>query len=158
MYRNKITLKPDTPNFPLKPVWVGTSSGALFLFDGIPEAAESVRLYITKAGAAEPVYFEGSFDEATGQWTAYAGGGNFQAAGQGSYEVEFVTEGPQYYWCGRGLLTVTAASGGGSGGTGTLADQYVRDPITGLYYKVVIATNELGQKLLDIDQEGVSLA
>lgn len=156
MYRNTITLTPAEPNHPLKPVWVGTNSAALFLFAAVPADAETVKLYITKVGASVPVYFEASQNEA-GEWYALAGGANFPSAGQGSYEVEITDGDGNAYWCGRGIVTVQAASGGGSAGAGTPAEQYVRNPDDGLYYKIQIITNDLGQKTLTVAQEGESL-
>ena len=157
MYRNTITLTPAEPNHPLKPVWVGTNSAALFLFAAVPADAETVKLYLTKVGASVPVYFDASQNEA-GEWYALAGGANFPAPGQGSYEVEITDGDGNAYWCGRGIVTVQAASGGGSAGAGTPADTWIRNPATGLYHKLIVSVNELGEVSVGIDAQGEDLA
>ena len=157
MYRNTVTLDPAEPNHPLKPAWVGTNSAALFLFADVPADAETVKLYLTKVGASVPVYFVASQNEA-GEWYALAGGANFPAAGQGSYEVEITDGDGNAYWCGRGIVTVQAASGGGSAGAGTPADTWIRNPATGLYHKLIVSVNELGEVSVGIDAQGEELS
>jgi len=157
MYRNTVTLDPAEPNHPLKPAWVGTNSAALFLFADVPADAETVKLYLTKVGASVPVYFVASQNEA-GEWYALAGGANFPAAGQGSYEVEITDGDGNAYWCGRGIVTVQAASGGGTAGAGTPADTWIRNPATGLYHKLIVSVNELGEVSVGIDAQGEELS
>jgi hypothetical protein len=157
MYRNTVTLTPDEPNRPLKPAWVGTNSSALFVFDGVPAGAETVKLYLTKVGASVAVYFDVSQNEA-GEWYALAGGANFPTAGQGSYEVEVTDEDGNKFWCGRGIVTVQAASGGGAAGAGTPADTWIRNPATGKYHRLIVTVNELGEVSVGIDSQGEELA
>lgn len=160
MYRNKITLKPDTPNFPLKPVWVGVNSDALFVLDRVP-AGCTARLYVTKINAAIAVYFDANISTTTGAVYIHVAGANFPAAGTGGkYEVLLLeTTTGHSYWAGAGLLNVLPASNGTvTAGYGNAMDTYVRDPATGLYYRVWAEINEDGDVTTHTDQEGVELA
>jgi hypothetical protein len=157
MYKRTVEVTPDKPNFPLTPVWVGMNGAALFSITGLPTETESARLWITKVGASVAVYFDATWDETEEVWYAYAGGANFPTVGQGSYEVEFEDDEGRTFWSGRGVLSVLLASGGGTVGAGTPADSYVRNPITGLYHKVTVRVNELGEFTTEVSQTGEGL-
>lgn len=159
MYRQTVTINPAAPNFPLKPVWIGVNSNALFLLLGVPSGF-TARLYLTKVGASVAVFFDASVSD-SGAVTVFVAGANFPAAGTGAkYEILLTeTETGHPYWCGEGLVTVKAASSGTvTAGFGNAMETYVRNPTTGKYHKVTASINEIGEVTSVTSQEGIDLA
>lgn len=159
MYRATITLRPDAPNFPLKPVWVGRNSDALFILDGVPDG-HTARLYVTRPGAELAVYFDAAVSESTAEVYVFAAGANFPSAGaDGKYEVLLTeTVSGHHFWCGAGALNVLAASSGAvTPGYGTGMQTYVWNPATRKYYLVTATVNEDGTVTSEVSQEGVDL-
>lgn len=159
MYRATITLRPDAPNFPLRPVWCGRNSDALFILEGVPEGF-TARLYITRPGAQLAVYFDAVVSETSGEVYVFAAGANFPSVGHdGKYEVLLTeTATGHKFWCGTGTLNVLMASSGAvTEGYGTGMQTYVWNPVTRKYYLVTATVNEDGTVTSETSQEGVDL-
>ena len=158
MFKAVVKLRPEAPNMPLRPVWVGAASDALFVLSGVPEGF-AARLYLTPPGGGETVFFDASVNGAAVY--VHASGANFPAAGcGGSYEVAFTDpETGNTYWCGKGLVNVMKAAGGGSfdGGKGNTLDAYARNPATGLWHKITVEFNDDGHPTTNIEQQGIHL-
>ncbi len=164
MYKNEIPLMPDKPNFPLKPVWVGQGSAAIFRFTGLPLVTGiSIQLALIPLEDGEAGIYSGTIENGTG--TVYVAGWAFPDAGQSTYEAVLIVAGEDVgdestgYWCGRGSLNIMAATQSGVTPVPPVvipADSYAYSPITELYYKITAVVNELGEITLQVAKEGVS--
>ncbi len=160
MYRNVIQLRPDKPNFPLSPVWVGDASAAVFLFPGLHSGITAISLLITpvESGAVEEV--AGTVEDGVG--TVYCAGWVFPDTGITKYEVALTASAPDgtddlVFWAGTGILTVLPASLEGINPVKPIIPQnsYARDPETGLYHLITAELNELGEITLSVATEGI---
>jgi len=164
VYKNEITLSSGTPNFPLKPCWVGKLSAAKFRFLNVPNVeGMTIRVVVgpmSDSGSAYTV--DGTV--ANGIGSVYVGGWLFTMAYTTTYEVilfepaEVEGDDPIAYWVGKGALCVMDAT------TAALTPEqppiippetYVRSAATGLYYLVSAAENDLGEITLEVAEEGV---
>jgi hypothetical protein len=159
MYYRTITLDPDKPDFPLEPVSLRQHSAAAFLIVGLPEGYKSAKLHITKPAASVPITVDISENE-SGEPYAYFNGSNFPAAGTGGkYEVTFVDADDRAFSAGEGTLQIQASTspGASSGGVGSPANLYARNPVTGKYHALIVQTNELGEIAVSAAQTGEDL-
>lgn len=163
MYRNEITLSTGTPNFPLKPCWVGDGSAALFIFPDLQADITGISVLITGIDSGTVQTVAGTIDESTG--TVYCAGWLFPGTGTTQYEVILYTADPAggdddiAYWAGKGILTIMAASMEGIEPTHPAIipeNSYARDPATGLYHLITATTNSLGEITLSVADQGVS--
>lgn len=137
MFENLITLRPDKPNFPLDPVWIGQGGDALFIVSEVPEDATECKICYKRTGDTAGTYFDGDLNATTGDWHIYIPPAYTQIVGAGSYQVVAVV-GTRNYWCGSGVATVQSSCLGGlvPGADQTVVDQRVRDVSTGLWHRI----------------------
>lgn len=160
MYRARIQLRPEAPNHPLHPLWVGQGGAAFVILSNVPDEA-TPRLIITPVGSGTPVAYEATKNQSTGEWGVYVAGWGFPTVGDTSYEVTIKTregDDARTFWAGRGDMHVWRAATVADIPTAPAIippDSFARHPGTGLYYRILAATNELGEIVFTASQEGV---
>lgn len=161
MYEKIITLRPDKPNYPLDPVWVGQGSAGKIILAAVPSAVTAVKAVIVPVGGSVAEAHAGALNATTGLWEIYIAGWSFPAIGATTYEIVLTvgTETPVSYWAGKGILTVWAASTVADIPNAPLVphDTYVYNVTTGLYHLVTGEINDLGQPVLNTSTEGVAV-
>ncbi|MDD2598372.1 MAG: hypothetical protein PHO37_03985 [Kiritimatiellae bacterium] len=164
MYKNTISLRPDKPNFPLTPIWVGMGSAALFRVSGLPKIdGLTIRLILRPLiSDDESIAIDGEVDDGAGR--IYAASWYFPTAGQTKYEIIFFIppanpgDDPVAYWCGSGQLNIMeAATEAYLPGPPPIIppETYVRNPLTGLYHLVTAIQNDYGDITLSVAEEGI---
>ena len=164
MYAKTITLRPDAPNFPLDPVWVGQGSCAKIILAAVPAAATSVKAVIYPVDGSPALSYEGALNETSGLWEVYIPAWNFPTAGATTYEINVytasTTEGETLtWWAGAGILTVKAANTADDIPTASYIPdgKYWWDPIQKLYFKLTLVKDpDTNRMTIDVGQEGVS--
>lgn len=164
MKTNYIELNPARLDLPLAPCAVGQASSAVFTIGGdVPDdiAEMTVNIeYIDDDGETQLAVASGTLDESAGTYRVYFTPNYFPAASDALkyYIMGTDTEGNPR-WLGTGNLRIFANPANGSHGLPPSFSRiaYAYDEATGLYYKVLAETNELGEKTLALDQEGVEL-
>lgn len=160
MYRQTVTIHPESPNMPLKPLWVGQGSAAVIVLSGVPSGA-SAAIVLTPVGGGTKLLYAAS------QGEVFMPGWAFPLAGDTRYAVEFTTgagDTARTFWAGRGELHVWDAETNADIPTAPAvrSDGYIYipadgkwhlitgdyDPVTGLF------TSATGQEGFDEIPEG----
>lgn len=155
MYEKTVTLRPDSPNFPLDPVWIMRFAAGSLLFTGIPSAITSAVLVIVLSGSDTPIVLPVTL-YADGTASASIENGVTVTAGQGDYYV-YGFIGLRIYGLGAGKINVTQAPTLAASGTLTpVGNQLpIFDASTNLYHLLTATQNELGEVTIAVAQEGV---
>ncbi len=151
-------------NFPLRTIWQGVLSSAVVVIHGMPADIEGAGIVFGVAPTGQtphdpPTYRATATKQADGTWRAYVSPFTFPVVGLSlEYSVvgTDVHENPR--WLGTGQLNVVACPANGSADAPDILprDAYIRNPVTGLYHKLVAEVDEDGIVTVAIEQEGVS--
>lgn len=167
MKTNVIRLRPDRLNIPLATCPVGKLSSAVFVICGdIPDDVQSLAVQIERTPDPDTHQPRPNFTAATtrqtdGTFRCYLSPFHFpEIAPDLHYHVMGTdtaapTANPR--WLGAGDLRILENPADGSPVTPEIipADTYVRNPVTGLYHKLVAEVNEDGELSVAIDEEGI---
>ena len=168
MKTNVIRLRPDRLNIPLATCPVGKLSSAVFVFCGdIPCDIRALAVQVERT--PDPVTHEPrpNFTAAATRQTD----GTFRCY-LSPFCVPDIAPGLRYHviatdtavptanprWLGTGDLRVLENPANGSPVVPEIipADTYVRNPVTGLYHKLVAEINEDGEMSISIEQGGIA--
>lgn len=148
-------------NMPLRPIWTGRLAALYRTIDGVPDDCESVNLvvqYVSDGDGKTYSFAAPARKRATGVWTVYVIPAAFPHASDGglSYDVMGYDGLDNPRWLGRGALGVMDCPADASGDLPIIPkDTYVRNPVTGLYYKLTAEVNGNGKITIGVEQEGV---
>lgn len=99
MYNLEVTLRPDKPNLPLEPFYIGKETAGRIILSGVPDTASAETLVYSAPGSSAPV--EVPFDD----FAAWITPDTVSTEGQGRYDV-YATIGGYSVWLGKGDLFV----------------------------------------------------
>lgn len=166
MKTNIIRLRPDRLNAPLVPCCVGKLSSAVFTISGdIPDDITGIAVHIDRRNDDGTItaYPAQATKKTDGTWHCYFSPFYFPAADDDlKYHIIGADttnpSGAVPRWLGTGVLRVLDNPANGSTQAPEIipADTYVRNPVTGLYHKLVAEVNEDGELSVAIDEEGIS--
>lgn len=168
MKTNVIKLRPDRLNIPLATCPVGKLSSAVFVICGdIPDDVDSLAVEIERSPDPDthqprPNYTAAATRQTDGTFRCYLSPFYFpEIAPDLHYHVMGTdTAAPMANprWLGTGALRILENPANGSSVTPEIipADTYIRNPVTGLYHKLVAEINEDGEISVSIEQEGIS--
>lgn len=168
MKTNIIHLKPDRLNFPLETCAVGKLSSAVFTICGdIPDDIDALAVEIERTPDQQthnprPNFTAAATRKPDGTFSCYLSPFNFPEIASGLHyhvmgtDTAAPTANPR--WLGTGDLRILENPANGSSVTPEIipADTYVRNPVAGLYHKLVAEVNEDGELSVAIDKEGIS--
>lgn len=168
MKTNVIRLRPDRLNIPLATCPVGKLSSAVFVICGdIPDDVDSLAVEIERTPDPDthqprPNFTAAATRQTDGTFRCYLSPFYFpEIAPDLHYHVMGTdtaapTANPR--WLGTGALRILENPANGSSVAPEIipADTYVRNPVTGLYHKLVAEVNEDGELSVAIDKEGIS--
>ena len=127
------------------------------IVQGVPSGVSELEIRFGAEGRENPISARGRMVQ-DGVWHVYAMPFCFPAAaGDLKYEIVCTDEGGNARWLGTGALAVLACSAAGSGEEPQIVprDTYLRNPVTGLYHRLVAEVDEDGVLTVAVDQEGV---
>ena len=167
MKAHNIRIRADRLNFPLDECFVGKLSSAVFVIYGdIPDDIEAMTVQISRIPdpethqprenytvAANPV--EGCSSRC---FRAYMSPFLFPDVSSSlEYFIIGVDRSGNARWLGTGALIVMDNPANGSPVSPEIisADTYIRNPVTGLYHKLVAEVNEFGEVSVSVDSEGI---
>lgn len=168
MKTNIIRLRPDRLNAPLVPCCVGKLSSAVFTISGdIPDDIDSLAVEIERTPDPDthqprPNFTATATRKQDGTFSCYLSPFYFpEIAPDLHYHVmgtDTSTPTANPRWLGTGALRILENPANGSSVAPEIipADTYVRNPVTGLYHKLVAEVNEEGELSVAIDKEGIS--
>lgn len=166
MKENQVTIRVDRLNRPLETCFVGKLSSAVFRIVGdIPDDIDGMTVQIGRTYDPTTHQPRQNFTVAANR---NADGKTFRC-----YLSPFcfpdVSDALEYHvlgtdtngnarWLGSGPLIVRDNPANGSPVTPEIipADTYIRNPVTGLYHKLVAEVNEDGEISVSIEQEGIA--
>ena len=144
-------------NWPRRKIYAGVLSSLDVIVKGVPMGVSDLEIRFDAAGRDRPISARGRMVQ-DGVWHVYAMPFCFpSAAGDLKYEIVCTDEGGNARWLGTGALAVLACSAAGSGEEPQIVprDTYLRNPVTGLYHRLVAEVDEDGVLTVAVDQEGV---
>lgn len=144
-------------NWPRRKIYAGVLSSLDVIVKGVPSGVSELEIRFGAEGRENPISARGRMVQ-DGVWHVYAMPFCFpSAAGDLKYEIVCTDEGGNARWLGTGALAVLACSAAGSGEEPQIVprDTYLRNPVTGLYHRLVAEVDEDGVLTVAVDQEGV---
>lgn len=158
-----ILLNPDRLDMPLKPMYAGKLSSAVWRLHGAPLDIDGVNIQIERgkdgSGQTLDPFTAACTRQSDGSWKCYLNPYCFQDASATSlkYHVIALDSATNPRWLGSGSLRVLANPANGSPLTPDIipADTYIRNPVTGRYHKLVAEVDDLGNISIAVDQEGI---
>ena len=144
-------------NWPRRKIYAGVLSSLDIVVKGVPLGVSGLEIRFGAAGSDVPFSARGRMC-ADGSWHVYAMPFCFPAAASGlEYEIVCTDADGNARWLGTGALDVLACGANGSGEEPTIVprDTYLRNPVTGLYHRLVAEVDEDGVLTVAVDQEGV---
>lgn len=165
MKENQVTIRADRLNRPLETCFVGKLSSAVFRIVGdIPDDIGGVTVQIGRTEDAtthrpRPNYTVASNRNADGKtFRCYLAPFCFPDVSDAlEYHVLGTDEHGNARWLGSGPLIVRDNPANGSPVPPEIipADTYIRNPVTGLYHRLVAEVNDLGEITVAADPEGI---
>ena len=164
MKTNYTNIDPSRLNFPLAPLAAGRLSSAVLVIGGdIPDDIAGVAVQIERVqqqGEDRPNFNAGATRQADGTFRCYLSPFCFPDATDAlHYHVMGTDERGNPRWLGSGALRVlgeSTADGSPVSPDIIPSDTFVRNPVTGLYHKLVAEVNDLGELTVSAEQEGVA--
>ena len=167
MKAQHIRIRPDRLNAPLATCNVGKLSSAVFIIEGdIPDDVDTIAVQIGRTD--DPTThtprqnFTAAANEVAGStpraFRCYLSPFHFPDVSNAlQYHVIGTDENGNARWLGSGPLEVLDNPANGSPVVPEIipADTYIRNPLTGLYHKLLVELNDLGQLVVAADQEGI---
>ena len=157
MYNKQLTVNPDTPNFPLDPLWSGMGSDCLLDVYGIPEGFDAIFIFTHAAEGSTPLAIECDVQADETVRRFQIGGLNLNVVEQVIYEiVAYKVEAgvTKKFSCGRGYLNITASDTTGVSpipAGSRMPINLVYNLTTGKLHRQYAITNELGEVTLSVD-------
>ena len=169
MKAQHLRIRPDRLNAPLATCNVGKLSSAVFIIEGdIPDDADTIAVQIGRtpdpqtqeprenftAAASETI----SLGSAARTFRCYLAPFYFpDKADALEYHIVATDSNGNPRWLGTGPLIVRDNPADGSPVTPEIipADTYIRNPVTGLYHKLIAEVNDLGEITVAADPEGI---
>ena len=143
-------------NWPRRKIYAGVLSSLDVIVKGVPSGVSELEIRFGAEGRENPISARGRMVQ-DGVWHVYAMPFCFpSAAGDLKYEIVCTDEGGNARWLGTGALAVLACSAAGSGEEPQIVprDTYLRNPVTGLYHRLVAEVDEDGVLTVAVHQEG----
>ena len=144
-------------NWPRRKIYAGVLSSLDVIVKGVPSGVSELEIRFGAEGRENPISARGRMVQ-DGVWHVYAMPFCFPAAaGDLKYEIVCTDEGGNARWLGTGALAVLACGAAGSEEEPQIVprDTYLRNPVTGLYHRLVAEVDEDGVLTVAVDQEGV---
>ena len=164
MKTNAITIRPDRLELPLAPVYAGRLSSAVLEIGGdVPDDVASVAVLIDRTPDPSTHQPRDPFSAAAtrlglGPFRCYLSPFNFPDESDAlKYHVVGTDSNGNPRWLGTGRLCVMENPADGSPVDPPIipADTYIRNPVTGLYHKLLADVTELGELTTYCDPEGI---
>ena len=161
MKTHTIDLCPGRPNLPLATCFVGKLSSAVFSIGGdIPDDIDGLTVQIerTPDGTTPRANFTAAATrQADGSYRCYLSPFYFPDVASLAYHIIALDANGNARWLGTGNLEVRDNPANGSPDVPEIipADTYIRNPVTGLYHKLVADVNDLGEISVGVDPEGI---
>lgn len=169
MKAHHIRLRPDRLNDPLATCNVGKLSSAVFIIEGdIPDDADTITVQIGRTKDPDTHEPRQNFTAAARETTpdgsaartfrCYLAPFYFpDEADALEYHVVATDTNGNARWLGSGPLIVRDNPANGSPVPPEIipADTYIRNPVTGLYHKLIAEVNDLGEITVSADPEGI---
>lgn len=144
-------------NWPRRKIYSGVLSSLDVIVKGVPSGVSELEIRFGAEGRDRPISARGRIGQ-DGVWHVYAMPFCFPAAaGDLQYEIVCTDADGNQRWLGTGALAVLECSAAGSGEEPPIVprDTYLRNPVTGLYHRLVAEVDEDGVLTVAVDQEGV---
>ena len=144
-------------NWPRRKIYAGVLSSHDIVVRGVPLDASGLEIRFYSSGRDTPLSARGR-RVADGEWRVYAMPFCFPEEACGlKYEIVCTDSDGNPRWLGDGALDVLACGANGSGEEPPIVprDTYLRNPVTGLYHRLVAEVDEDGVLTVAVDQEGV---
>ena len=164
MKTNIIRLRPDRLNDPLATCFVGKLSSSVFTICGdVPDDVSGLTVQIGRtedpaSHQPRPNFTAAAARQPDGSFRCYLSPFHFPDV---SDALEYHIVGADVHgnarWLGTGPLVVRDNPADGSPVVPEIipADTYIRNPVTGLYHKLVAEVNDLGEIAVAVDPEGI---
>ncbi len=169
MKAQHIKIRPDRLNAPLATCNVGKLSSAVFVIEGdIPEDVNTIAVQIGRTPDPQTQEPRPNYTAAASETTpAGSAARTFRCylapfyfpdeADALEYHIVATDTNDNPRWLGTGPLIVRDNPADGSPVTPEIipADTYIRNPVTGLYHKLIAEVNDLGEITVAADPEGI---
>lgn len=169
MKAQHIRIRPDRLNAPLATCNVGKLSSAVFIIEGdIPEDVDTIAVQIGRTEDPTTHTPRSNFTAAASETTPDGSAARTFRCYLAPFYFPDEADALEYHivatdtngnprWLGTGPLIVRDNPADGSPVTPEIipADTYIRNPVTGLYHKLIAAVNEYGELTTTLDPEGI---
>lgn len=164
MKENHATVRADRLDRPVETLYAGRLSSAVLVVGGdVPDDVEALSVLVGRTadpetGEARENLVAAASRRDDGTFRCYLSPFYFPDASDAlSYHLVAADAEGGARWLGTGALVVLENPAEGSGAQPSVvpADTYVRNPVTGLYHKVLADVDEDGNITIGVEQEGV---
>jgi len=165
MKTHNVKIRPDRLNAPLATCFVGKLSSAVFMIGGdIPDDVDTITVQIGRTDDPTTHQPRQNFTVAANRnadgetFRCYLSPFCFPDVSDAlEYHVLGMDTNGNARWLGSGPLIVRDNPANGSPVPPEIipADTYIRNPVTGLYHKLIAEVNDLGEITVAADPEGI---